>query len=165
MPEQIVVVNIGGRNVPAIGIAENLVRGSTAAANQQDGLAAVWTWVWQYQIPSGNVLAFKTRRHSRYAITMILLDAATTAMSAEAQVRLATYYPDNQRLKTFLMNLTYGTIANATKYNVDTMLTVQNDINVQEDEWLKLEVYHPTETLDISVSSIDIGCTRWVPYI
>lgn len=162
---QIASVNIGGRIVPAVAIAENLVRTTTAAANQQDSLGAVWMWVWQYQVPSGNVLAFKTRRHSRYAITMVLLDAATTAMPDATQVRLSVYYPDNERLKTFLLNLTYGTISNATKYDVDTMLTVQNDIDVQEDEWLKLEVLHATATLDISVSSIDIGCTRWVPYI
>lgn len=160
MPEFYYVM-IGGRRVRARPLAENLVRTTATAANQQDSVGGIWYWVWRIQVPSGNVLAFKAIRKMRYALTMTLLDAATTAMSDETEVRLVTYYPDGLQMKDIIFKGTYGSIKNGTKYDVDTMLTVNKDVAIQPDEWLSLEVYHATETLDISVSSIDLGCTRW----
>lgn len=153
-------VFIGDRKVRARPLAENLVLGSFGT-NIQDGKAAVWTWVAKYQVPSGNVLSFKTRREMRYAMTMTLNDAPTTAVSDDMEIRIVTYYPDGLQMKDIIFKGTYGSLKNGTKYDVDTMLTVNKDVDIQPDEWLNIEVYHATETLDVSASTFDIGTTRW----
>lgn len=144
-------------------IAENLTRTSTAAANRQDSLATVWMWVWRYQIPEGNVLAFKAIRDYRYAMTMILNLAPTTAMADATEVQLLVYHPDFNTQKTVLWKGTYGTIKNGTKYDIQKMIHITTSYDIQPAEWLVLEVYSATEICDISSSSIDLGCTRWVP--
>lgn len=152
---------IGGVLTNARWLAENLVRTTALAANRKDGVATEWTAVWKYQVGGGNVLAFKARREARYAMTMELKSAPTTAMSDDTEVRLVTYYPDGLQMKKIIFKATYGTIKNGTKYDVQTMLHVNSETSIQPDEWLYLEVLHPTVVLDISESSIDIGCTRW----
>jgi len=153
-------VKIGGAYVQARSIPENLVNGT--ATTTQDGKAAVWTWFWKYQIPAGNVIAFKSQRNGKYAFAMTLYEAPTTALADIAQLRLNVYYADNLTFKKTVWIGTYGTIKNGTKYDLEKMVVANEDIDVQPDEYLVWEVYHATETLDTSESKIDIGCTRWV---
>ena len=153
-------IRIGGAYVLARSIPENLVNGS--ADSTQDGKAAVWTWFWKYQVPSGNVIAFKSQRNGKYAFAMTLYDAPTTALADAAQLRLAVYYADNLTFKKTIWSGTYATIKNGTKYDLEKMVVAVEDADVQPNEYLVWEVYHATQTLDTSESLIDIGVTRWV---
>lgn len=155
-------VRIGSAFVMARSIPENLVLG-TAGTNVQDGLAAVWRWFWKYQVPGGNVLAFKSQRNNKYAFSMTLYDAPTTALSDDALLRLVVYYADGLTMKKIVWSGTYATIKNGTKYNLEQMVVANEDFDVQPDEWIQWEVYHATHTLDVSETKMDIGVTRWVP--
>ncbi len=159
-------INMAGIRRRARPIPENLVRTSAPATQQVDGLASATLWNdnWWVQIPDGNLFAFKTRRLYRYAFTMVLNDdAVPTAMPDSTEVRLIVRFADNLTFKDTIWIGTYGTIKNATKYDIETLITATRDMNVQPNEYLVLQTRHPTATLDISECSLDLGMTRWVP--
>lgn len=157
-------IRMGGIRRIARPIPENLVRGSAPATQQADGLANVWNDNWWLQVPDGNLFSFKVRRLYRYAFAMTLNDdAVPTAMPDDTEVRLIVRFADNLTFKSTIWIGTYGTIRQATKFDIETMITATQDTDVQPNEYLILQTRHITATLDISASSFDLGATRWVP--
>ena len=143
------------------GLAENLT--VNLATDTQDGVTGVWTWFWRYQVPSGNVIAMKKLRDQLYAMTMVLFSAGPVALPDDADLQIVIYDPSFRRMEEILWSGTYKTIKNATKYDLETMISVNLSYDVQENYWIAIEVFDNGVDLDVSECSIDIGVKRWTP--
>ena len=158
---QVARIWIGATRTWAQGLAENLTL--TIATDVQDGIANVWTWFFRYQIPSGNVIALKKLRDQLYAMTMALYSAGPVALPDDALIQIVVYDPSFRRMEEILWSGTYATIRQATKYDLETMISANLSMDVQEDYWIAIEVYDDGVALDVSECSIDIGVKRWTP--
>lgn len=155
------MARVNGRRVRVRTIGyETLVRGSVAAANQQDTVAAVWDWWWRYQVETANIFGLSSRRDRRFATKWVLNDAPTTAMPDATRIRIVEYYPDQKTMKRILLEETYGTLKNATRSDIDTYITPNVEANIPEGNWLRLEALAASATLDESASTFEIGILR-----
>lgn len=155
------VVRVGGRRISCRVLGhETLTLDSFASGDKQDCTAAVWDWFARYQIPTGNLLGFSSRRDRRFGTKWTLKDAATTAMSDDAIIRIVEYYPDQKRMKRILLEETYGTLKNASRDDIQKLITPNEEAVIPEGNWLRFECYHATETLDVSECTIEVGTLR-----
>lgn len=126
----------------------------------KDSLAAVWDWVWKYKVPEGNAIDLYRLFEHRFATTWSLVKVGGGALADAAQIRLVVYKPDDTTMHKILLSSTYGTLKNASAYDREQMITVDDSFSVPPSWILALEAYHATEQVDVSASAVTIGAIR-----
>lgn len=152
-------VRISGRRIRVRKIGYETIT-LTDFDSTQDGIAAVWTWVAKKQVKTGNLLGFSARRDRRFATKWTLYDAPTTALSDAAIIRIVEYYPDGKKMKRILLEETYGTLKNASRDDIQKFITPNEEAVIPEGNWIFIEAYHATETLDVSACTVELGALR-----
>lgn len=149
---------VNGQVIPVTVLGwRTLKRADAAAADQQDSTGAgIWEWVWRIQPKEGQFYGFSSKRDRKAGTKWILKDAATTALGDIQELRLVIYHPDQETMKEIILHETYGTLKNASRDDIQKLITPTIESILSPGCWLRLE-HKGSETLDISECTFELG--------
>lgn len=135
----------------------SLKKADIVAADQQDtGGNSLWEWFSRYQPQEGQFLGFSNRRDRRAGVTFALYKAATTVIEDQARIRLVIYHPDQETQKVIILDETVATLKNASRNDIDNLITPSMTKILRPGDWLRLEANY-SSIVDISSSDFEIG--------
>jgi hypothetical protein len=132
------------------------LKNGDATSSQDSTGASIWEWVWKFQPQEGQYNGFSNRRDRKAGTKWTIMKNTTSAITDNARLRLVIYYPDGETQKAIILDETYGTLKNASRYDIQNLITPTMRKVLKPGEYLQLEV-NSSETLDISACTFEIG--------
>lgn len=134
-----------------------LKKADLVAADIQDtGGNSLWEWFARYQPQEGQFLGFSNRRDRRAGVTFSLYKAPATVIEDAARIRLVIYHPDQETQKAIILDETVGTLKNASRSDIQNLLTPSMTKILRPGDWLRLEANY-SSIVDISASDFELG--------
>ena len=132
------------------------------ASGRQDGAADTWSWVWKYQVPTGQAHILKPSHH----FSLYLYDAAPGEVgSGDCRIRIKISDQSEQDTKTIYGPALYIVSKDFDDVTKMATLSLQSELAIEERFWIIIEAYNPTDALDESGSYFNLETIRVRPTI
>jgi len=149
-------IRVGGRRIGVKILGWRTLKSADFDSTQDTGGNSIWEWFAKKLVKEGLYYGFSDRRNRKSGVKFYIMKDTTSEIEDAARIRLIVYEPDAETQDVILLDETYGTLKNASRDDIQKIITTTMEKNVRPGQYIFLECNH-SSIVDVSGSTWELG--------
>lgn len=149
-------IRVGGRRINVKILGWRTLKSADFDTTQDTGGNSIWEWFAKKLVKTNLYYGFSDRRNRKAGVKFMIMKDTTSEIDDAARIRLIVYEADSETQDVILLDETYGTLKNASRDDVQKIITATMEKNVKPGQYIFLECNH-SAIVDVSESTWELG--------